>query len=181
QSAAVFCDLALAARIERAERDLAAAIGANVAARVGDVLAMPVGGGLAAFSEPGSPMNKVVGLGFEPFDERAWDAVERAHAARKAPIQVELSTLAAPAIGRYLTGRGHHLGGVEKVLGRALSAATTTVPTRPGIAVAESGSGELEAWLDVTVTGFGAPDVQGVPSHERFDRAVLERVIRDFA
>jgi ribosomal protein S18 acetylase RimI-like enzyme len=177
----VFCDLALAARIERAERDLVAAIGANVAARVGDVLAMPIGGGLAAFSEPGSPMNKVTGLGFEPFDERAWEAVERAHDARAAPIQVELSTLAEAAIGRFLTARGYRLVGVENVLGRALTAATAAVPPRAGIDIAESGRAEIEAWLDVTVTGFGTPDVEGVPSHEQFDRAVLERVIRDFA
>jgi len=62
-----------------------------------------------------------------------------------------------------------------------LTAATAAVSPRAGIAIAESGGGELEAWLDVTVTGFGAPDVEGVPSHEQFDRAVLERVIRDFA
>lgn len=175
----MFCDVQLAARIERAERDLVAAIGANVAARVGDVLSMPIGGGLASFSEPGSPMNKVVGLGFATFDEGAWLAVEAAHAAREAPIQVEIATLADAAIGKLLTARGYELVGVENVLGRPLTA--TPAPARPGITIARSGSDEIEAWLDVTVTGFGSPDTQGVPSHERFDRAVLERVIRDFA
>ena len=40
---------------------------------------------------------------------------------------------------------------------------------------------DLAAWLDIMVTGFGTPDTQGVASHESFDRAVLERVIGDFA
>lgn len=175
----MFCDVPLAARIERAERDLVAAIGANVAARLGEVLSIPVGGGLAAFSEPGSPMNKVVGLGFAPFDEAAWLAVEQAHAACEAPIQVELATLADPAIARLLTRRGYELIAVENVLGRAL--AGNAAPPRAGITIERSGHEEVEAWLDVTVTGFASPDTQGVAPHETFDRSVLERVIRDFA
>ena len=61
------CDIALAARIERAEARLLADGVARVALRTGengDVLSRPFAGGHAAFAEPGSPLNKVAGLGF---------------------------------------------------------------------------------------------------------------------
>jgi hypothetical protein len=62
----LFCDTALAERIERAEVGLIA--GACEAARrrrpEAEGFAIPVAGGLAAFAEDGSPFNKVAGLGF---------------------------------------------------------------------------------------------------------------------
>jgi ribosomal protein S18 acetylase RimI-like enzyme len=175
----MFCDTGLAAKIERAERDLVAAIVARIGARVADVLALPISGGLASFAEPGSPMNKVVGLGFAPFHEPAWDAIERAYAERKAPIQVELSTLADPSIAAFLTRRGYALVGVENVLGHALVGHSPR--PRAGIDVRESPQDELDAWIDVIVAGFAAPDAQGVASHEPFDRIAADRVIRDTA
>jgi hypothetical protein len=65
----LFCDTALAGRIERAETQLIA--GASEAAlrrqedtagRAGFVT--PIAGGVASFAEAGSPFNKVAGLGF---------------------------------------------------------------------------------------------------------------------
>lgn len=175
----MFCDTDLAARIERAERDLTTAACATVRERLADVLQLPIAGGLAAFTEPGSPLNKVIGLGFAPFEPSEWAVVEAAHAVRKAPIQVELSTLADPTIAPFLTGRGFQLVGVENVLGRALAPFTPT--ERHGIRMAASGGDEIQRWLDVIVAGFAQADTQGVASHESFDRAVLERIVRDFA
>lgn len=176
----MFCDQQLAARIEAAEVDLLSAACANVRRRVPDAYTQALGGGLAACTEPGSPLNKVAGLGFAPFDERAYDEVLAEHARRGMPLLVELSTLGDPALATFLTERGHRLLGVENVLGRALppSAAFARPPAGE---IAVEPCTDLAAWLDIMVTGFGTPDTQGVASHESFDRAVLERVIGDFA
>lgn len=176
----LFCDVDMAARIERAECRLLADACANVARRLGSVFATPVGGGFAAFTEPGSPLNKVVGLGFAPFEELAWLAVEQEHAARGAAILVEVSTLADPAIAKHLTSRGFVLVGVENVLGQALPVVRLAAAL-PDVHVTASGAADLETWMDVLVTGFASPDAQGVGAHEQYDRAVIERIMRDFA
>jgi hypothetical protein len=136
---------------------------------------------LAAFTEPGSPLNKVAGLGFSAsFDEAAFAAIERAYAERGAAVQVELATLADPALAKRLTRRGYELVGVENVLGRPLPV-DATPETRRDFHIAGSSNADIDAWMDVIVAGFATPDDQGVAAHEQFDRAVLERVIRDFA
>lgn len=174
----LFCDTELAARIERAERDLVASACARVRHRIPDAYLTEIAGGFAAFTEPGSPLNKVVGLGFAPFDATAWLGVE-AELARRGPVPVELSTLADPALGKFLTGRGYQLVGVENVSGRALAGYVAPPPDRVEVAVCPPH--EFERWLDVGVTGFATADTQGLAPHESFDRAVAERVIRDFA
>ena len=178
------CDVALAVRIERAEARLLADAVARVARRVGergDVLSRPLAGGIAAFAEPGSPLNKVAGLGFDgALPETELEAVETAFARRECPVRMELSSLADPSLGARLTRRGYVLEGFEDVLGLALPAAG--LPRAPaGVRVRPSGPEEIEAWLDVTVAGFLSPDTQGVPSNESFEEEVPRRVIRDFA
>lgn len=177
------CDVALAARIERAEARLLADGVDRVARRAGEgggVLSRPFAGGHAAFAEPGSPLNKVAGLGFDgmpPEEELA--LVEREFARRECPVRVELSSLADPSVGAFLTRRGYVLEGFEDVLGLPLPAAGLP-EVAAGIRVRPSGLEELEAWLDVTVSGFLVPDDQGVPSSETFEAEVLRRVVRDF-
>ena len=66
----LFADVALARRIEEAECRLSLSIVDAVLARGGDAFAVPVGGGAAVFSGAGSPINKVIGVGFgEPASE----------------------------------------------------------------------------------------------------------------
>lgn len=177
------CDIALAARIEQAEARLLADGVARVALRTGengDVFSRPLAGGHAAFTEPGSPLNKVAGLGFDGVPREAELAeVEEAYARRGSPVRVELSSLADPSVGAFLTRRGYVLEGFEDVLGLALPAASLP-PVPEGVCVRPSGEDELEAWLDVTVRGFVVPDDQGVPSSESFEEEVLRRVVRDF-
>ena len=64
----VFCSTDLAARMERAECARNAALVAQVQARrpQAAALRLPVGGGAATLAEPGSPFNKLSGLGFAP-------------------------------------------------------------------------------------------------------------------
>jgi GNAT superfamily N-acetyltransferase len=179
----LFCDAALAARIERAEAQLMVA-GADAANRRrgdGAGFVIPVAGGVASFAEAGSPFNKVAGLGFAGVPDAAdLDALERAYAAVGAPVQVELAHVGDPEIGALLTARGYRLASFENVLGRALDGGLER-ETPPGVEVRRSGDDEFGAWIDVVADGFAHPDAQGVPSHEQFPRAVIERAERDFA
>src|SRR4051795_8200985 len=115
----LFCDTALAARIERAEADVMAAVSPFV---------VPIAGGVATFVEPGSPFNKVAGLGFGGVPAAAeLDAIEAAFAERGAPVQAEVAHLADPAVARMLIERGYRLVSFENVLGLALEAGVERV------------------------------------------------------
>ncbi len=113
-------------------------------------------------------------------DSAALDEIERAFAARGAPVQIELAQLADPAIGDLLTGRGYRLESFENVLGRALTGEPERVMP-PGVEVRPSGEEEFEAWLDVVAEGSAHPDTQGVPWHEEFPREMIIGAERDMA
>lgn len=141
----------------------------------------PIAGGLACFAGDGSPLNKVVGLGFGGVpDDAVLDEIENAFAVRGSATQIELTHLADPEIGTALVDRGYSLAGFENVLGRALEGGAQRV-SPPGVTVRESGDDEFDAWLDVVVDGFAHPDAQGVPSHEDFPREAIESATRDMA
>jgi GNAT superfamily N-acetyltransferase len=179
----LFASTQLAARIERAERSLIAA-GVEACARRRpevEVLMAPLAGGLAAWSGESSPFNKVVGAGFEgPLDETALAEVEGELSRRGAPVQFELSCLADPSIAASLTRRGYVLLGFENVLGRALEPERSPSSVL-GIDDSLSPREELDAWLDVVITGFASPDTQGVASSESFPREVLKETHADMA
>jgi GNAT superfamily N-acetyltransferase len=179
----LFCDVALAERIERVEAQLMARAAEAARRRTGDArgFVMPVAGGVATFAECGSPFNKVAGLGFGGVPSAsALDAIERAFADVGTPVQIELAHLADPATLTRLTERGYRPVAFENVLGRALRGDLERV-TPPGIAVRRSGDDEFGAWLAVVVEGVAHPDAQGVPAHEAFPRAVVERAECDLA
>jgi hypothetical protein len=95
----LFCDTALAARIERAEARLIARSSEAAGRRRADSsgFVIPVAGGVASFAEEGSPFNKVAGLGFDGVPSTtALDEIEEAFHALGAPVQVELAHLADP-------------------------------------------------------------------------------------
>ena len=177
----LFCDTALAARIERAEAQLTAKASEAARRRQADGagLVIPIAGGVASLAEEDSPFNKVAGLGFGDVPSpAALGEIERAFAARGAPVQIELASLGDPAIGALLTGRGYRLVSFENVLGLALTGVPERV-TPAGIEVRPSGDDELETWLEVVVDADLHPDTQGVPSHEEFPREVLAGAERD--
>ena len=62
----LFCDAALAERIERVEAQLVAKGSEAARRRRADTagFVIPVAGGVASFADEGSPLNKVAGLGF---------------------------------------------------------------------------------------------------------------------
>jgi GNAT superfamily N-acetyltransferase len=178
----LFCDAALAGRIERVEVQLIALSNEAARRRAGTAgFVIPVAGGAASFAGEGSPYNKVAGLGFGGVpDAAALDEIERAFAAYGAPVQVELAHLADPAILAVLAARGYRLESFENVLGRAL----TDDPERvmpPGVEVRLSTEDESEVWLDVVAEGSAYPDTQGVPWHEEFSREAIIGAERDSA
>ncbi|MHC3467436.1 GNAT family N-acetyltransferase [Streptomyces sp. 7R007] len=179
----LFCDVALAARIEHAEARLMAAAAEAARARRGDGRGFVrwLAGGAATFAAHESPFNKVAGLGFDGVPEAAeLDTVERAFADLDAPVQAEVAELADPAVGALLTGRGYRLVSFENVLGLALTGAYERA-TPAGIEVRVARDDEFDAWLDVVAEGFAHPDAHGVPSHEDFSRQALLDAERDFA
>jgi GNAT superfamily N-acetyltransferase len=177
----LFCDAALAERIERVDAQLVtlAARAAHRRRTDGGGFVIPIAGGVASFAEADSPFNKVAGLGFAGVpDATALNEIERAFAACGAPVQVELPHLADPAIGALLTGWGYRLESFENVLGRALRDEPERVRP-PGIEVRRSGDDEFDAWLDLAADAVAHPDTQGVPWHEEFPREVYLRAERD--
>ena len=179
----LFADVALAARIELAECRLLADCGAAAARRRPDSRAFvqEIAGGVATYTGPDSPFNKVAGLGFgDAVDEEGLAHVERAFAERGAAVQAEVASLADPSVSALLTGRGYVLRNFENVLGLRLPAANLPSPG-DGIDVSVGDETHHEAWLDVIAAGFANPDAQGVPSHEEFSRDVLDRTVGDMA
>ena len=92
----LFADVALAARIERADCRLLGDCAAAAARRRPDsrVFFQELAGGVATCMGPGSPFNKLAGLGFAgAVDEEHLAGVEQAFAERGAPVQAEVANL----------------------------------------------------------------------------------------
>ena len=178
----LFCDTALAGRIERVETQLIALCNEAARRRAGTAgFVIPIAGGVASFAGQGSPYNKVAGLGFGGVpDPAALDEIEKAFADYRSPVQIELAHLADPAIGAVLAGRGYRPESFENVLGRALAGEPERVMP-PGVEVRLSGEDEFETWLDVVAEGSVHPDTQGVPWHEEFSREAIIGAERDSA
>lgn len=146
--------LELARRIDRAEIDFCAM--ATMAAAP-DGATLERGGGLAVYSAPGSPVNKVLGLGLdaECADEDL-DAIEDFYAERGCPVQIELCPLTMPDLPSRLTKRGYVLQAFENELARVAPAEPVHAASDADIRV-EAGAAE-EMWLDVVAEGFAVPD-----------------------
>ena len=97
----MFTSIELAARIDRAEARLSTSIARGILAEdpYGDVFAEAIGGGVAVYTGPASPMNKMIGVGFEGMpDEGRLAEIEEMYRVREASLQAEVSTLADPRL-----------------------------------------------------------------------------------
>lgn len=171
-------DVALAARIDRAELRLISAIAGAVRAAepaLGVELRALAGGG-AVLVRPGSPMNKLAALGFAgPLDLDELAAIEARWRDRGEPVRVELASLAAPEFAEQLGARGYRFRGFEHVLCRPLTARDAGQPT-PEITIAEDDA----AWCDTLLEGIAAPDGTGV-TIDVVGQEALAAVMHDFA
>lgn len=184
----LFATTSLAARIDLAEARHCAAFAGIQGRRGQDAFVTPIAGTIAVYGSPGAPFNKLAGLGLAgDLEEAALDALEEEFRRRDAPLQVELSTLADPAVGALLTRRGYVLLNFENVLGIALDATFLDQVVRRqaedqarGITVERVESFDDPLWIEAMIAGFAQPDTfDGPPSHETFTREVLERAYRD--
>ena len=178
-----FTSTEMAARVEAAESRMIDAGAKSLLRRLpdADVFVEPLAGGVAAATVPGSPFNKVAGLGFAgPLDVDELARVEAAFAARCLPVQAEVATLGDTSVVGLLSERGYRLVGFENVLGLDVSE-RARIASPEGVQVAPCRADEQERWLDLVVTGFETPDIQGIPSSEEFPREALMEVMSDMA
>jgi GNAT superfamily N-acetyltransferase len=179
----MFATASLAARIERAECSMLTELAHAAAARLGrgEVVVAPIAGGVAVHTGPGSPANKLAGLGFaEPPRPAELEIVEKAFALRRAPLQVEFASLGDPAIPRMLSRRGYELIGFENVLGLPLDVTRLEGMDDRSIAVERAGPHDTAVWMDAVATGFLHSDTfDGPASHESFSRDAIERIFGD--
>ncbi len=186
----LFATTTLAARIDLAEARHCAAFAGIQGRRGQDAFVTGIGGTVAVYGSPGAPFNKLAGLGLSgELDESALEHLEGEFRRRDAPLQVELSTLADPAVGAMLTRRGYVLLNFENVLGLSLDAAYVDEANRrkvddqaSGITVARLQAFDDPLWIDAMITGFAQADTfDGPASHETYSREMLERAYRDQA
>lgn len=152
-------NLALAQRVERAEIDFCA-VGAGVGVP-GGAAAIDVGGGRGVCGQPGSPMNKVLGLGLGvAVTDEDLDALEEFYDEREAPIQIELCPLVSVELVAKLQNRGYVLKGFENELACALPRPLPATSIQVEVLAGDRG---VEAYLRATVEGFAVPDTAPHP------------------
>ena len=178
----IHSSIELAKRIEEAECALVAGSAADRAVNSpGEITsAEGLAGGVAVYAGDHSPLTKVAGLGFGGFpDEGTLGRIEARFTELGSPVVVELSTLADPEMGSFLTARGYALCGFENVLG--LVPADEPGVSAAGVVVEEIGDERSAEWIGTVATGFTTPDGQGVASAQEFPRELIERAMADMA
>jgi hypothetical protein len=169
--------LELARRLERVEIDFCAL---TTLRGERNAATLERGGGLAVYGAPGSPVNKVLGLGLgaEVTDEDL-DAIEDFYAERTCPVQIELCPLASPDLPSRLTRRGFVLQAFENQLARLAPSELVAVPNGADIGV-ETGENE-GVWRQVIAEGFAVPDRKMTDAHIPADAvAVIGDTMRRF-
>jgi hypothetical protein len=167
----------LARRVDRAEVDFCAVAGGY--GLRGGVQSLEVGGGRALYGRPGSPLNKVLGLGLEgPVSDADLDRIEAFYARHNAPVQIELCPIAPPDLAPRLASRGYVVQSFENEVARLLEEWSLDEPGEPAKAGPypndEAGAGfsrlddvsvtrtadpdDEETWVRVTAEGFEASE-----------------------
>ena len=143
----------------------------------------PISGGVSVYAGPNSPINKVIGLGFDgPLDLRALEEIEREWHARDEAVRVELSILADASVPVALSERGYHLHGYENALGRPLGGrCRSSPPSRAGRDGRAAAREDERTWIDVAVTAFTNLDGTGSAADDSSQLAAMEEVMTDFA
>ena len=175
----MFADTTLAARIDRAEGRLVARMAADSrSSAAGAPLILSISGGVSVFAGPKSPMNKVIGIGFDtPLDLGALRGIEAQWAERGEPVRIELSTLTDPAVAGELSDRGYRLRGFENVLARRLEHLPDADAS--GISIDLVGDGDVSAWFEIAVDSFANMDGSGSVADDPLSREELARSLGD--
>ncbi len=170
--------LEVARRVDRAEIDFCALAGAT--GSPSRIASIEAGGGRALCSQPGSPLNKVLGLGLSgPVTDADLDRIERFYRDRGSPAQIELCPLAYSDLPARLCARGFVVQGFESQLGRLLG---SVEEDRSGVRVTRATPDQDDRWRRVVAEGFGAAEahVGGGPEHETFTTEQVVEIMAQF-
>jgi len=172
----MFVDVKTAAWIDRAEGALCAGL-ARSKKEVGLVLS--IAGGSAVYVAPRSPINKVIGLGFDgTIDENELAAVEDVWRQRNEPVRIELCSLTDPQIVQMLCQRGYVMQGFENQLGRRLGDLKPDDHAAVWI-TAPSSESELKDWKRILAVAFTSMDGTGSVVDEVMDLEALEKIMTE--
>jgi hypothetical protein len=129
---------------------------------------LDAGGARALYSQPASPLNKVLGLGLHgPVSDDDLRRIEAFYAARKSVAQIELCPLAYGDVAARLCARGYLVEAYENVLGRELHQEPHRAdPQRSSIRVVRTTADQDDLWTRVVAEGFTAaePPAGGAPA-----------------
>ena len=177
----MFADAALAARIDRMEARLCARLVMAAPPHAsGGPFVLPIDGGLALFAGPRSPMNKVIGFGFDgELNLQEVATIEERWAERGEPVRIELSILADPAVVAKLSERGYRLQGFENVLACRVPDAGQAAAASLEIAIEIVGDDSFEEWFTIALDSFSNMDGSGSFSDPVLPRDELERLFRE--
>lgn len=126
-----------------------------------------IAGGFAIYAAPGSPVNRVTGLGLHgPVSINDWEAIEAFYRQRSSAVRVDLCPLADPSLLQLLNERGYHLEEFFNVLACALPDDIIPLPRPSGVDVTRPGPAEAELWIRTTAQGFDATET---PTQESLD------------
>jgi hypothetical protein len=163
----ILADIDLARRIDGFEARGGKAIGEAAVRQNPDARPFvgQFGEGVAVYSGPDSPANKIIGVGFEEgLDGAALEEIERNYFERGACVQAEVATLASPAVQALFTARGYLLQGFENVLGRSSSDSDLLPAETAGLTIEIVQPSGLHTWIDAVITGFEHADATGAGS-----------------
>ena len=176
----MFADRALASRIDRAEARLSSGFAQSRRPDFRPLVA-PVCGGLAVYAGPGSPMTKVIGLGFDaPLELAPLADVEREWRDRGEPVRIELSIL-ADAGGPGVERTRLSTAGLRERYSAVRSRSIVPAVTAPDVVIETLNGDDVRLWTDIAVTAFLHPDGTGSVAEDAFSRDQLERELLDFA
>jgi GNAT superfamily N-acetyltransferase len=159
--------LGLARRIEAAEAALVSDY-ARAAGRLFPGLGEAVeevGGGVAAFAGPESPLGRAVGVGLAgPVTAADLDRIEGFYFARGSSVQVDLCPLAHPTLRELLAARGYTLLEFNDVLVRGLGEPPARRSAPASLSVVEVAAGEADLWVRTISRGFAeTPGMEEIP------------------
>lgn len=116
---------------------------------------LAVGGGLAVFIAPSSPVNGAAGLGLErPVTPTDLDCIEAFFHQRSAAPQVQVCPLADPGLIEQLSARGYSISHFFSVLVRALPAGFQPEALAPGLEITRAEAKDADLWLATSASGF---------------------------
>lgn len=183
QMSGLFATIDVARRVDRAEIEFCALAGEI--GTPGGVDRLEAGGGLALFGRPGSPLNKVLGVGLSgPVADAELHRIEAFYARHGAPSQIELCPIAASDVAPRLSARGYVLEAFENELGRAIGpGAASRLPRPDEVRVTMARPDQDELWIRVTAEGFAAfePPVGGGSPEEVAGVDLMVEMMAQFA